>query len=323
MQKQGVEIRGLTKRYPRSTDLFHLLKSPRGRGYITALDGIDLSISRGGIYGLLGRNGAGKTTLLKILAGLVLPNEGKIFIDGEDVTGAPQRIRSKVGLIVSDERSFYWRLTARENLRFFATLQRLTPKESRKRIDECLENVGLRKNSEQVFKSYSTGMRQRLAIARGLLINPPILLLDEPTRSLDPGSAARVRELVRELSRENAQRIIIYTTNNLYEAEEMCESVTVLSNGKISAMRDLKDGLGESLVRLRTRQPLPADLLQKLSLERAGEGDGTHLLLRLKNGERLDEIIDLLRARGVGILELRPIPAALEELFVDDGEVGP
>jgi ABC-2 type transport system ATP-binding protein len=168
-----IEIQGLVKRYPHATDLFRFLRRPWRKEEILALDGLDLSLGPGRIYGLVGPNGAGKTTLLKVLAGLVLPTEGRILFDGEEWSAPSERIRETVGLVVADERSFFWRLTVEENLRFFATLQKLRGEGRRARIASCLAKVGLSEHRGRSFRSLSTGLRQRLAVARGLLVDPP------------------------------------------------------------------------------------------------------------------------------------------------------
>jgi len=185
---QGIEIRELVKRYPRSTDLLHFLRNPLRREEVTALRGVNLSLEPGRIYGLVGPNGAGKTTLLKILAGVVWPTSGEALVDGLDSSRGDRSLRERVGLVVADERSFFWRLTARENLRFFAVLQRIPAQSLEARVDECLARFGLEAAGDRPFRALATGMRQRLAIARGMLLDPPVLLLDEATRSLDPAA---------------------------------------------------------------------------------------------------------------------------------------
>jgi len=277
----------------------------------------------GRIYGLVGPNGAGKTTLLKILAGLVLPTEGRILLDGTDLTADPSRTRELVGFVVTDERSLFWRLTARENLRFFAALQGLGGAERDARIASCLDRVGLREMEGRTVRSLSTGLRQRLAVARGLLVDPPVLLLDEPTRSLDPGAARQVRGLLRELIGSHRARILVYASHNLAEIEDLCTDVLLIRGGKIVAERNLRDrgGAADLTYLLRTGDRVPPEVLEDLpSVERRPD-DGNEMTIRLPRLEALDLLLDRLRARGIRVLELRPVRPSLESLF--DGDEGP
>jgi len=182
----------ITKRFPRTTGYRDLLPF-RERKWVTAVEDISLDIEEGELFGLLGPNGAGKTTLIKLLCCLVLPNSGTAKVFGYDILKDEQAVKNLVGLVSAEERSFFWRITARENLRFFASLYRLSGRQSKERINELLNLVGLADEADIRFQNYSTGMRQKLAIARGLLGRPRVLFVGEPTRSLDPVSAQAVR----------------------------------------------------------------------------------------------------------------------------------
>jgi ABC-2 type transport system ATP-binding protein len=201
---------------------------------VCALRDLDLTIRRGEILGLLGTNGAGKTTLLKILATLILPTAGHVTVDGRDLTREPDRVRAMIGLASGDERSFYWRLTGRQNLEFFAAFQGLRPYEARDRIEELRVQIGL-EALDRRFGGYSTGMRHRLAIARALLRQPQILLLDEPTRSLDPLVAGALRRLIRDTLAAQIGCTVVLATHNLAEAEELCDLIAVLHEGWLIA----------------------------------------------------------------------------------------
>jgi len=308
-------IEGLVKRYPQHTDLLRLLRHPLSRGSKTALDGIDCELEPGEIYGLVGPNGAGKTTLLKTLAGLVLPTEGRVLLDGVDLSGQRRLLRERVGFVVADERSFYWRLSVRENLRFFADLQGLGRVASRKRVDECLEMVELTERAGERFHALSTGMRQRLALARGLLANPPILLADEATRSLDPEAAGRLRQLLRGLFEGESERMLIYSSHNLAEVSELCTQVIAIRAGRISARRTLRGD--ERRVAIRTRGPLPLELLVPLDGVIATLRDG-ELVVDLRAPETLDLVIDTLRKNGIGILEVHVVRESALDLFNRD-----
>lgn len=308
-----IRIRGLSKRFPRSTNLWQFLRRPFAREYVTALEGIDLTLEPGRIYGLVGPNGAGKTTLIKVIAGLVLPSTGDVSVGGLDAVREARAIRARVGYVVADERSFFWRLSVRENLRFFATLRSPSVRERRERVDECLRRVRLEREAERPFQALSTGMRQRLAIARGLLSMPRILLLDEPTRSLDPDAAQHVRDLMRELLAEDPGRLMLCSSHDLNEVREVCSHVLLIREGKLVLERALV-ATDRDEYEIRTRTPLAAAVLvvEGVSVLRA---EGTRALVRVRDARSLDALLDRVRASGAGLVELRPGGASLEGLF--------
>ncbi len=210
---------------------------------VCALRELDLTIHRGEILGLLGTNGAGKTTLLKILATLILPTAGRVIVEGYDVAREADSVKAMIGLVTGDERSFYWRLTGRQNLEFFAAFQGLSPHAARVRIEQLREQHGL-EALDRRFGVYSTGMRHRLAIARALLHHPRILLVDEPTRSLDPLAAGALRRLIRETLVRELGCTVVLATHNLEEAEELADRIAVLHQGRLlgcGTVRELRE----------------------------------------------------------------------------------
>jgi ABC-2 type transport system ATP-binding protein len=222
-----VEVRRLEKKFTRKRSVRDLLLHPfRKAEVVQALRSVDLTIREGEIFGLLGPNGAGKTTLLKILSCLVLPDAGTAVIGGYE-TGREQQVKPLIGLVHSDERSFYWRLTGRQNMRFFATLYNV-PRESREeRVDELLLKVDMVEAADRPFSDYSSGMKQRMSIARSLLHDPPILLMDEPTRSLDPAAALSLRRFIQEELSGRDHKTIVLATHNLHEAEALCSRIAL------------------------------------------------------------------------------------------------
>ncbi len=307
---QGIRIRGLVKRYPNTTDLFGLLRHPfAAREGTTALHGIDLTLEPGRIYGLVGPNGAGKTTLLKIVAGLVLPDEGTIELDETTLDSRSRRARNAIGYVVSEERSFHWRLTVRENLRFFGVLEQVDDPESRATL--CLDRVGMLEHADRSFRELSTGMRQRVALARGLLGDPRVLLMDEATRSLDPLAADDLRAVLRELFPVGSERTLVYSTHNLAEVEVLCTDLVVLRKGRVTARRDLVAGggaLDSSCYTLRTRRPIPGDVLAAIDgIERLGEREGA-VSVRVATEATLDGLVACVHAGEYGLLELRNDP---------------
>jgi ABC-2 type transport system ATP-binding protein len=215
--------------------------APINPGSQPALKGVSFSIPRGGIVGLLGPNGAGKTTLLKVLSTLIEVDKGSVFVLGHDVTKDSMRIRGRIGLVTSDERSFYWRLTGRQNLRFFATLYGLPAKHAKERIEMLFETLGLTEAADRPYYGYSTGMRQKLAIGRGLLSSPELVFYDEPTRSLDPLSAHNIRQWILANVQQFPGTTHFIATNQLHEAEQLCDRVIILNRGEIISDGSIAD----------------------------------------------------------------------------------
>ena len=175
---------------------------------------MSFNVREGEIFGLIGPNGAGKTTLTKVIATLVQPTSGQVTVRGHDSVGEDEIVRRNVGLAGAEERSFYFRLTAEQNLRFFARLYGLSSATTRQRIDELLGLFELKELRARRSAELSTGNKQRLAVARAMLADPPVLLLDEPTRSLDPLAAARMRATIRSLAQSNGRRTTVFLTSH-------------------------------------------------------------------------------------------------------------
>jgi len=230
----AIVTQGLGKVYIKRRSLREMAVHPWTRAErVTGLNDVNLEVRRGEVFGLLGPNGAGKTTLLKILACLILPTEGKALVNGAQVGGDDRAVKRAIGFVTSDERSFYWRLTGAENLDFFARLYGLGTTEARKRSRELLAAMDLEAVARTQFMNYSSGMKQRLAIARALLHDPPILCLDEPTRSLDPIAAKHLRRFVADRLSGEGRKTVLLATHNLQEAEEMCGRFAVLHRGRV------------------------------------------------------------------------------------------
>lgn len=206
-------------------------------GTVEALAGVSLEVRPGETLALLGPNGAGKSTLVRILATTVLADSGTASVGGFDVTDDAPEVRRSLGLALGDERSWYWRLTGRQNLSFFAVVYGWPRRHAEHRTRELLDLVGLTDAADRRFDGYSTGMRARLSLARALLPDPPVLLLDEPTRTLDPVAAAEFRQAVTALAREE-QRAVLFATHDLHEAASVSTRVVVLARGRISAEID-------------------------------------------------------------------------------------
>lgn len=240
----AVTIENLSKTYPTSFPRLKKFFRLPAKPPIEALKDVSFEIGDGEIFGLIGKNGAGKTTLTKIIATLVQPTGGRVAVKNFDSVEDEVKVRSLIGLATAEERSFYWRLTAQQNLLFFARLYGMKDAAARKRIDEIFERLDLTELKKRRFAELSTGNKQRLAVARALLPAPPVLLLDEPTRSLDPLAAAEMRDLIRSLAGVS----VLLTSHNLSEVEELCSRVAIISKGEIRAVGTPKN------LRLRHKQ---------------------------------------------------------------------
>lgn len=206
---------------------------------VIALRNLNLAIESRERVAVFGENGAGKSTFLRLIAGMLIPSGGRVLVGGRDVTAGNARSLRKVGFVFAEERSFYWRLTGIENLRFFAALENLFGSTAEAEARRLLDAVGLAADGLRPVAEYSTGMRQRLALARGLLARPEILLLDEPTRSLDPTGTEAIHALLN--SGLVAHCTLVLATNRFEDAANLCTRVTVLREGHIVADKRLPE----------------------------------------------------------------------------------
>ncbi len=222
-----VEARDVRKSFRRIQGLRGTFRRP---DFDVALAGIDISIAEGEIFGLLGPNGAGKTTLVKILCGLTIADQGEVHIAGHELSEG-LKARRCIGVVYGDERSFHWRLSVRENLRFFARLYRMPKQKVDARIDDLLSMVGLAHAADKKMLGFSSGMKQRASIARGLLHDPPVILMDEPTRMLDPIGAFEIHSLIREQIAAEGRTVLV-ATNLMTEAEVLCDRLLLIDRGR-------------------------------------------------------------------------------------------
>jgi ABC-2 type transport system ATP-binding protein len=225
-----LQVDGVTKIYSRPTGLQRLLIKSASAVDVHALAGVDLHVQPGEVVGLVGPNGAGKTTLIKIIATLLDATSGTTTVGGFNVMTDPVAVRQRIGLVLADDRSLYWRLTGRQNLEFFGVMQGLGWKAASRRADEMLSRVGLADRDKMVF-GYSSGMRARLSIARAMLGRPPLLVLDEPTRALDPVATAAVGQLLRATAAEGVA--VLLSSHRLDELEAVSDRVVAIVNGGV------------------------------------------------------------------------------------------
>jgi ABC-2 type transport system ATP-binding protein len=224
----AIQARTLRKTYRTTRGVFRREKVEQ-----VALRGVDLAIEPGELFGLLGPNGAGKTTMTKIFTTLLLPTSGTATVLDLDVVRDQWRLRRRIGFVFGGERGLYWRLSGLDNLRYFADLYQIPPAVSSRRIAELLDALGLKGREHDKVEGYSRGMKQRLHLARGLLNEPEVLFLDEPTIGLDPVGGRELRALVRRLADEGVT--IFLTTHYMLEADAICDRIAVIKKGEIVA----------------------------------------------------------------------------------------
>ncbi len=232
----AIALRGLTKRFPARRQDGDKAggRAAREADHVVAVDHLTLDVPRGERLGLLGPNGAGKTTTLLMLSTLLAPSDGTALVEGFDVRRDPQEVRRRIGALLAGDRAVYRRLTGRENLLYFGELYGLPRGEATGRAASLLEMVGLTERADDLAGRYSSGMRMRLALARTILHNPSVLLLDEPTLGLDPHGARLVHDLIISLGKE--MKTVLLATHDMAEAERLCDRVAIIDRGRIIAV---------------------------------------------------------------------------------------
>ena len=319
-----IQTHNLTK-YFSSSDGWKNLIRPRTLSQPAVFD-INIEVNQGELFGLLGPNGAGKTTLIKLLSTLIVPTSGNASVFGYPLE-QEGNIKKLIGLVTSDERSFYWRLTGRQNLEFFAGLCNLFGDHAEERINTTLEQVGLIDVANKQFQIYSTGMRQRLAIARALLNEPKLLFLDEPSSGLDPSATEKLHDLITHLPISKGITVFL-TTHQLEEAEKLCDRIAIMDQGRIIEYGEI-DALKKNIdtahkIDLRitsNRQETFSsikDLYPEIAVVPEKTDTGYDYLLTLesiRSTESLNTIIDLLRRGDVSILSITRQTPSLREIF--------
>ena len=304
----AISINDLSKTYPVSFQRLRAFFRRPKKDPVEALRNVAFDVEEGEIFGLIGRNGAGKTTLTKIVATLVQPTSGTVTVRGYDSVRHDETVRRQIGLATAEERSFYWRLNSEQNLMFFARLNGLSDRTAKQRINDLFVQLELEEVARRRFGELSTGNKQRLAVARALLAKPPVLLLDEPTRSLDPMAAARMRELIKTLSEQTPPVTILFTSHNLAEVETLCRRVAIISQGRIRAidtpqnLRRLTTGLERvHITAIRfdgSRWPGDAEF------ERNEEGSVRLSFTREPADQKLDQVLRQLHDLGAQVIDV-------------------
>ena len=296
---------------------------------LVALGGVSLAVEQGELFGLLGPNGAGKTTLIKILSTLLLPSSGTARVAGYDVATQTTEIRRHISMVSGGETSGYGLLTVEENLWMFARFYGLETKDARERINEMLEVVGLADRKKMKISDLSTGLRQKMNFVRGFISDPTVVFLDEPTLGLDVSAAREVRAFVKEWMKKHPDRTILLTTHYMAEADELCDRLAIIDQGKLLAL--------DTPANLKRR--LQQDAVFKLSISRLGKplkkgemveavkgvrqvtfndvNSHHELSLILEGEDVLPKVLAHLADRGSSLISLEKTEATLEDVFIE------
>ncbi len=291
---------------------------------VEALKSVSLTVEPGEIFGLLGPNGAGKTTLIKILTTLLLPTSGNAWLNGFNVLKDENPVRASVGCMLMGERGLYWKLTGRENLEYFGALYHLNPADRKRRAQELIDLLDIGELADRTVETYSSGQKMKLAFVKSLVNDAPILILDEPTNTLDLPSASELRAIVRKMNAEG--KTIIYTTHIMAEAESLCDRVAIIDYGELLAMGtadELKVSLERDAV-TRISGVIPSAAVEAvkalpmvLQANLAGANGAHELTVVTDNGNNtLPRLIEALTQNGAIIQDISPEQVTLEDVFI-------
>lgn len=294
---------------------------------LVALNDVNLDVQRGELFGLLGPNGAGKTTLIKILTTLLAPTSGRALVEGHDVAKEPQRVRPLINMVSGGESSGYGLLTVRENLWMFSQFYGMPSKAANQRIRELLEIVGLADKINTKSSDLSTGMKQKMGVVRGFMTDPQVIFLDEPTLGLDVGAARDVRHFARRWIDEHPERSLLLTTHYMVEADELCDRVAIINQGRVLACdrpSALKRQLRRDAIFQLEVSPLdgtaPEEFAQIAGVKRfqhtALDG-GSSLEFTLENDDVLPAVVGKLSEKNIHLRNLEKREPTLEDVFVE------
>jgi len=308
-------------------NLRRIYKKGKAEPFI-AVDDISFDVYSDEIFGLLGPNGAGKTTIIKILSTLLYPTEGTVKVGGYDVVKESDKIRHIINLVSGGESAGYGILTVKESLWMFSQFYGIETNEAMKRIEKYLKIVEMWNSRNTLLNKLSTGMMQRINLIRGLVSEPKILFLDEPTLGLDIEGARIIRNIVKEWVKENKERAVVLTTHYMAEADELCDRIAIINRGKLVAYdspESLKQTISiEKFFEITT--PLgeisDKDLIKEMNSKSSinfthyPESGETIILLRLKEEKEIAHIISTLEDNNIEIKSLRKIEPTLEDVFI-------
>jgi len=333
MQRAAIETHDLTKTFKSKVGNKGLGSSVferRDSRFVTAVDHLNIEVKRGELFGLLGPNGAGKTTLVKILCTLLPPDEGNAYVNGFDISREQMAVKRYLGTLFSvGERGVFWRLNGYRNLEFFSAIYNVPRRKRHERIMEVLDLVGLKDKAFEHYQKYSGGMKRKLALARALLPDPPILLLDEPTTGLDVISSRALRKFIREKLSRDAGKTVLYTTHYVEEASQICDKICILNKGKLVAC-DTPDSIRGALkkdevvsVTLRAITDAQIEAIRTIegvvAIESETENpvpDSRCVRLHLQSLDSLPLVLEFFLREKIKLVDLRHEEPTLEDAFV-------
>ncbi len=326
----AVETRDLTRVFSGKRHLFRRKRRPEDgeepEGPVRALDGCTMQIKEGELFGLLGPNGAGKTTLIKILCTLLLPTAGQAFVAGYDVTKDVFPIRQRISMVSGGETTGYGLLTTRANIWMFSQFYGVSSKDANDRINELMDVFGLRDRRDAKVRTLSTGQRQKMNMIRGFVTDPDILFLDEPTVGLDVNAARTIRDYVVKWLQEETGKTVLLTTHYMAEADEMCDRIAIIDNGRILAC-DTPANL-KRMVHLDTTFKLEVDPLRdtdgfgkiagvkNYSVKHDPAKNLAYLTFILDGEAPVADILSTIMAQGSRVHSLQKSEPTLEDVFV-------
>lgn len=293
-----------------------------------AVDNISFNVSKGEIFGFLGPNGAGKTTTIKMISTLLRPTSGTILVNGINVDEEPIEVLKNLGTVLAGERSIYWKLTGRENLEYFAAMNGISRNKAKEKANYLLQKFNLDKRADETVEKYSTGMKQRIALAKALIADPEIIILDEPTSGLDPQSARNLREIILEIKEEG--RTIFLTTHYMEEADQLSDRIGIIDNGKIIALdtpENLKNSLNKTNVVILELSNWNDDVFNEvmaipeivnINSKFNEDTQKWELKVHITNGSNtVSSLISLVVSSNIKIINFRSEEPTLEDVFIN------
>lgn len=322
----AIDTNHLTKTFDHRGGLLNALRK-KDRRTITAVDDIDLEIREHELVGLLGPNGAGKTSFIKILSTLLLPDRGTAHVNGWDILKNPFEVRMSIGLTLSSERQLYWKLTPRENLTYFASLYLLPRADIKERVEDLLTLLDLGKQADDLVENLSSGNKQKVALARALLNDPPILFLDEPTIGLDPSFSGQFREMIKKEINKTKKKTILLTTHYMEEADQLCDRIAFINEGRVAALdtpKNLKRSIDEKDILTLAVSHTTEDMLKKISqfeevssVERFSHDNDVVLKIFTDSASAcMQDIIGIITDERVQIHSFSSSTPTLEDVFI-------
>jgi ABC-2 type transport system ATP-binding protein len=326
MPPAAIRTENLTRTYRRPRKRWGRSSDPNAPAEFVALAGVDLEVRPGELFGLLGPNGAGKTTLIKILTTLLAPTTGRAWVDGLDVVAQARQIRPRINMVSGGESSGYGILNVRENLWLFSRIYGVPNADIRARIDRMLDVVGLTEKANSRVSHLSTGQRQKMNFCRGFITDPKILFLDEPTLGLDVTSARSIRRFLKEWMKESPDRTMLLTTHYMAEAEELCDRLAIIDQGKVLAC-DTPANLKRRVQQYPIFEILLApgsngfaELVKLPGVHQATTAEtpnAVELKLALTEDAAIGAVVQTVAGNGGKILSLKKVEPTLEDVFIE------